>query len=128
MSFSPFKIIVAGTRTFNDYQFLKQSLDTLLTFFSRTLFVEVVCGGCSGADRLGKQYAVYKGYYVKEFPADWTRHGKCAGAIRNLEMARYADLCVVFWDGKSKGAKNMIDTAVAEGLLVKVFKYTEVEP
>jgi hypothetical protein len=35
------------------------------------------------------------------------------------------DICVVFWDGKSKGSRNMIETALSKGLLVKIIKYGE---
>lgn len=57
--------------------------------------------------------------------------GKCAGSIvarvtgnykRNRDMAVYASsddafgVLVLFWDGKSKGSKNMKSQAVAFGL------------
>ncbi|UNY48937.1 hypothetical protein P9294_gp222 [Bacillus phage FADO] len=34
-------------------------------------------------------------------------------------MAKYADACVVFWDGKSRGTKHMIDLAEKEGIILK---------
>lgn len=46
---------------------------------------------------------------VKRFPADWDRHGRAAGPIRNCQMAQYADALIAIWDGKSRGTKNMID-------------------
>jgi hypothetical protein len=35
-------------------------------------------------------------------------------------MANYADALIAFWDGKSKGTKNMIDLATQAGLKVMV--------
>jgi hypothetical protein len=35
-------------------------------------------------------------------------------------MAQYADALIAFWDGKSKGTKNMIDEAKKQGLIIKV--------
>ena len=40
--------------------------------------------------------------------ANWKVNGNKAGFIRNEEMAKYADACLILWDGKSRGTKNMI--------------------
>ena len=58
-----------------------------------------------------------------EFPADWERHGKAAGYIRNREMAQNADALVAFWDGESRGTKSMIDLAKEYDLAVRVLKF-----
>ena len=34
-----------------------------------------------------------------------------------------ADALIAFWDGKSRGTKNMIDTATKQGLKVAVVRY-----
>jgi len=115
-----FKVIVAGGREFNDYQLLKSKLDQLL---QNKTNVEIVCGKARGADTLGETYAKEMGHSVKEFPAQWNEFGKRAGYIRNEEMAKYADACVVFWDGQSKGTKHMIDSANKHKIEVRVIKY-----
>ena len=51
------KVIVAGTRTFNDYDFLKATLDNLLAGLQN---IEIVSGGARGADFLGELYAMEK--------------------------------------------------------------------
>lgn len=71
---------------------------------------EVVSGGARGIDKLGELWAKHRGIPVKRFPADWDKHGKAAGAIRNREMAEYADGALVLWDGESRGSKNMYET------------------
>jgi hypothetical protein len=107
-STEPFRCIVAGSRTFDDYEHLEATLNLLLCLKDK---VQIVSGGANGADKLGERYAKENGHEFKLFPADWDKHGKAAGPIRNEEMAKNADGCVVFWDGKSKGTKNMIDVA-----------------
>lgn len=82
--------------------------------------VEIVSGAARGADALGERYAAERGLAVKQFPADWDRYGRSAGYRRNAEMAEYADAAVVFWDGKSKGSKHMINLAKEKGLPVRV--------
>lgn len=123
------KVIIAGGRDFNDYNLLEKSCDFYLQNVKE---VEIVSGkqrtrnyvGSEdyGADFLGEKYATNRGYKVKEFPADWNL-GKSAGPVRNNEMAEYADYLIAFWNGKSKGTKNMIDLAEKKGLNVRIVKY-----
>lgn len=68
---------------------------------------EIVSGMASGADAAGVFYADDYKILLKEFPADWGKHGKAAGPIRNREMAEYADALLLLWDGKSSGSFNM---------------------
>lgn len=85
--------------------------------------VEIVSGGARGADSLGEKFAREHGCKIKRFIPDWDGLGKKAGFVRNWDMAKYADACVVFWDGKSKGTKHMIDLAKKEGLNLRVVEY-----
>jgi hypothetical protein len=119
-----FKVIIAGTRTFNDYGLLQKTMDRLL---ANTPFnaIEIVSGTANGADKLGERYAKECGLALKQFPADWNTLGKQAGYVRNKQMAEYAEACVVFWDGKSKGTQHMINLAKEHGLKLRVIKYGE---
>lgn len=110
------KIIVAGTRSFDNYALVCKILNRLKN-------VEVVCGEARGADALGKKFAIENGLVVHSFPADWDSHGKSAGYKRNEQMAKFADSCIVFWDGVSKGSKHMIDLAQRYGLKTLVVRY-----
>ena len=38
-------------------------------------------------------------------------------------MAKIADACLCFWDGKSKGTGHMIDLAAEFDLITEVVKY-----
>jgi len=111
------KVIIAGSRTFNDYKLLYDSCEKAL---SNSNNIEIVSGTANGADKLGERYANEKGYKVTQFPADWTNHGKRAGYLRNNQMAVYADALIAFWDYKSKGTGHMIDLAKANNIKVIV--------
>ena len=115
------KVIVAGGRDFSDYDLLKQTLNRLLMY--KLPNVEIVCGKARGADTLGECYAKELGLPIAYFPADWDQFGKAAGYIRNKEMAKYADACVIFWDGQSKGSKHMYDLALKEGIPTRIVRY-----
>ena len=107
-----FQVIIAGSRGFDDYGFIASALDNILPEGD----VTVISGTARGADKLGEMYAVNHGHSITRMPADWTRYGKRAGLVRNMDMAKAADACVVFWDGVSKGSKHMIDIAEREKL------------
>ena len=115
-----FKLIVAGSRDFTEYSFLKQRLEHLLQFITDE--IEIVSGRARGADLLGERFAKEKGYKIAEFPANWERDGKIAGFLRNTEMAKYSDACVVFWKNKSKGSKHMIDQANKFNLKLRIYE------
>jgi len=72
----------------------------------------VVSGGAVGADTVAEQTARAAGLGVLIFPAQWDRHGKSAGFIRNRRIVEHADRVVAYWNGTSRGAKNTIDLAV----------------
>lgn len=110
------KVIVAGSRDFDDYALLCNTLDEL--FPKRD--IEIVSGNARGADRLGERYAEDRWINCMKFPANWAKYGKGAGPIRNQEMADYADILVAFWDYQSSGTRDMITRAMKEGLEVHV--------
>lgn len=119
-----FKVIIAGSRTFDDYDMLCRYADHKLSriAWAPDLFgpIEIVSGGARGADSLGERYAKDKGYKLTVFRADWDRYGKRAGYLRNVQMAEYADALLAFWDGKSRGTANMIKEATVRGLMIGV--------
>ena len=118
-----FRVIIAGTRSFNDYELLRASCNNLLSEKQRTHTVVVISGTARGADQMGERYAKERGFQLRRFPADWEQHGKSAGHIRNAKMADNADALIAFWDGQSRGTKNMIDNARRKGLAIRIIQY-----
>ena len=121
-----FKLIVAGTRSFNDYELLRSVITQL--FMKRHCWIidwneEIVSGGAPGADTLAVRYATEADMPFKVFPADWKKYGRSAGPRRNRQMAEYADAAIVFWDGKSRGTQNMIQQMRELGKPVEVVIY-----
>ena len=111
------KTIIAGSRSFNDYELLFAILDNL-----DWNITEIVSGGCYGADLLGERWATSQNIPIKRFIPDWNKHSRAAGPIRNKQMAEYAEALVAFWNIESKGTKNMIETARKLGLKIKIVK------
>lgn len=115
-----FRVIIAGGRDFSDYEYLKTTMDYLLQNKSD---IVIVSGMARGADTLGVRYAQERGYPLMRFPAQWEKFGRAAGYKRNVEMADNADALVVFWDGQSRGTKNMIEIAAKRQMPVRIKRY-----
>ena len=105
-------VIVAGSRSFNDYRMLTEKLDYYFSVkISQGFKIHIVSGGAKGADMLAEQYAKEKGYESLVFPADWNRFGKSAGYKRNRQIHEFIAkfpyrACVCFWDGTSHGTAD----------------------
>lgn len=123
------RIIVAGSRDFDDYSLLKRTLKEYINGLDIADLSQVVIisGAARGADTLGEYFAYDYQIAVRKFPAKWDEIGKRAGWVRNAEMAKYAaekhGVLFAFWDGKSRGTKNMIDLANRYSLEVHVVNY-----
>lgn len=117
-----FRLVVAGSRSFSDYDRLAADLDRLLAL--RLPAVEIVCGGCpAGADALAVRYARERGLALRVFPAAWRSFGRAAGPLRNEQMAQYGDALVAYWDGRSAGTASMVRCASARGLRVVLRRF-----
>lgn len=122
------RVLVSGSRTFDDYDVLRKSLNHHIGSYIKKnglegLSVSIVDGGAKGTDKLAEKYAKEKDYNSYIFYAAWEEKGKGAGYIRNSEMLYFAidkgvekSLLVAFWDGSSKGTKHMIDLASKKGV------------
>ena len=117
-----FKLIVAGSRGFSDYELLKQKCDAVLAGKAADpdVVIQIISGGARGADTLGEKYAKERGYLVKIFKADWDK-GKMAGYVRNVAMADFSDALIAF-DFGTKGTGHMIQIAKTRKMLVRVIK------
>ena len=112
-----FRVVVAGSRNFNDYEKLSSELDKFLMGKKN---VTIISGTANGADKMGERYAKEHGIKIEQFPAEWGIYHKGAGPIRNLQMVKAADAVVAFWDNQSSGTRNIIDCARQENIPYKV--------
>jgi len=97
------KLAIIGSRTFTDYQLLKEKLD-----LHKSKITMVVSGGARGADSLGERWARDNKIPTCIFLPDWNKFGKRVGFIRNEDIIKNCDICIAFWDGISSGTKHSI--------------------
>jgi len=112
------RTIIAGTRdTELAYSHLVKAI--ALSGFEITQ----VLSGCSGmVDRCAETWARCHGKPLHRHPADWEKHGKKAGPVRNEAMAKQADALIAVWDGASPGTADMIRRARKHKLKVFIYR------
>lgn len=115
------KIGVVGSRGFNDYKLMKDTLDE----YKDKVFL-IVSGGARGADSLAEKWADENNIKTLIHKPDWDRYGKIAGFLRNTDIVADSDIIIGFWDGMSAGTENSINMAKKEGKLEKIVYFNKV--
>ena len=109
------KTIIAGSRTITNYRIVVAAIKKI------DWEITTIISGCAnGVDKLGEQWARENNIPIQHFPAEWERHGKSAGFIRNKKMADEANAVIAIWDGKSAGTAHMINIAKHNNLKLKI--------
>lgn len=116
------KVAVIGSRSFEDCSKVTMVLDEL------TEITHIVSGGAKGADNCAQDYAKKRGLPITIFYPNWKRYGRKSGLIRNRDIIENCDMCIAFWDGKSRGTANSLKIAKNLGKEIKIIRFnTEVE-
>lgn len=108
-------VLICGGRTYRNYRHVAMTLDGI---DAETRIDKVVTGGAGGADGLGFRWAMERGRNSDTYPAQWDKHGKAAGPIRNQQMLDEGkpDLVVAFPGGR--GTLDMTGRAKKTGVRV----------
>ena len=117
------RVIIAGSRKFYDYKLFSDVVTKYLKdkAFKKEQVLIISGDAASGADAMAIKYAIEHDIDYIKFTAKWDEQGKSAGYIRNALMAKWANALVAFWDGESKGTKNMIDISAKADLSTRVY-------
>ena len=109
------RVLVCGGRRYDDIVRFTSVMQELHRWVPIT---EVVTGGATGADAMAALWAGAHGAALHVIRADWKRHGKAAGPIRNQEMLdRFPpDLVVAFPGGA--GTADMVRRAMLAGVQI----------
>ena len=111
------RVAVVGSRFFTEYDYVKSCLDGIN---DRNKITVIISGGARGADSLGERYARENGIEFVLFAADWNKHGKAAGPIRNKQLIEEGkpEMVVAFKPGK--GTMNTIGHAERNNIEVVI--------
>ena len=100
------KLAIVGSRSFNDLEAFNKYMALLNDWFE---IIQIISGGAKGADTFGEEYAIVNNIPAMIFRADWKKYGKKAGYIRNVDIIKNCDVCIAFWDGRSKGTEHDLE-------------------
>ena len=89
-----------------------------VTGVNRPKITALIHGGARGADEGAAEWGKSEGLRVLAFPADWKKHGKAAGPIRNQRMIDEGKPDVVIAFPGGRGTANMVGLAKASGIRV----------
>lgn len=111
------KVLVCGGRNYTSRDTVFAILDEI---HAETVISLIINGEASGADWLSTLWANNHGVPVHGEPADWKKHGRAAGPIRNQKMMdeQKPDLVVAFPGGA--GTRSMVRIAEQAGVRVEV--------
>jgi hypothetical protein len=109
------RVLVCGGRDYRDRVRVFEVLDRL---HAERGFVTVIHGMAPGADREAEIWAGVRHVELRRFSAQWGKHGKAAGPIRNQRMIDdgHPDLVVAFPGGS--GTADCVARARAAGIEV----------
>jgi len=96
------RIAVVGSRRYPNMEEVAQFV------FEQPRDTVIISGGAAGVDTVAIHEARRLRMPYEVYPADWSRHGRRAGAIRNRTIVEKAEEIVAFWDGKSAGTEITI--------------------
>ncbi len=82
----------------------------------------IVSGGARGADTLAKEYAMKNNIPLVEYMPEYSKYGRKAPLLRNLQIVDNCDFLLAFWDGSSRGTKFTIDYAVKRRIPYRIVR------
>jgi hypothetical protein len=124
------KLAIVGFRDYNNYTQFHQHVDKYIaqvqpnnvldsgsgSSATTTCTVEVVSGGCRGADTMGEQYAKEHQFQMTIFKPNWTKYPykvsrNLAYTMRDQQIADYCTHMIAFPSKNGKGTQMTIEFA-----------------
>jgi len=115
-------VIVTGSRHWGDEEPIYRALDDACP----TLVVQ---GGAAGADAIARQWAKETRTPIRTFHANWLKHGRRAGPLRNGLMLRaYPQAIVLAFPLDGPGTADCMRQARELGMRVIVYRDPSAHP
>jgi len=115
------RVLVSGSRTWQKNTMIRDILRELPDRVPSP--ITLVVGEARGVDRYAAKVARDLGWRVEVHTADWRKHRKGAGMVRNQEMVRSGVTLGLFFIRKeSPGASGCLRMAIGAGVPSWVFR------
>lgn len=116
-------MLITGSRDWQDQQAVYKALADVVRELPADREAIIVHGACpTGADHMAHEWARGYGAVIEAHPANWAKHGRKAGPIRNaLMVAAGADICLAFIRNQSRGASYTARLAQVAGIPTRIW-------
>jgi hypothetical protein len=109
------RVLVCGGRDYADSVRVERELRKIHRAFGIDCLIH---GGARGADLLASVWATRGGILQECYSADWAKHGKRAGPIRNQRMLDEGKPAMVVAFPGGRGTADMVARAEKAGIAV----------
>lgn len=106
--------LVCGGRDFDDDVMFQSAMSDLVRL--RGMPSTIIHGAARGADTLADEWAKRHALRVRAFPANWRKHGRAAGPIRNQQMLDEGRPYLVVAFPGGRGTVDMVRRARDAGI------------
>ena len=115
------RVIVAGSRSYGNYEQFVKVLEWYLSFFGLTNALIISGDARDGPDAMAIRYCIENNRPYLPMAADWDGpKKKGAGYARNSDMDKISTHLLAFWDCRSRGTRHMIEISYKSNKNVKV--------
>lgn len=124
----PLRILITGSRDWPNEAAVRGALQRALDSVPPGREVRIVHGTAAGADTHAANFArdTANRSVEEAHPADWNRHGRRAGFVRNQEMVDSgADMVLAFINNNSRGATHAAAQAERAGIPVRRYQIND---
>lgn len=98
------RLCISGSRGIAE----TKAAEIVYNYVTTNPITSVNVGDARGVDSAAKLVCNELAIATTIHKADWHKHGRGAGFVRNFEMSLESDKLLAIWDGKSPGTKHMI--------------------
>jgi hypothetical protein len=129
------RLLITGSRNWTSHKRIMIAVTNQWVKWDKPKDALLISGNCpTGADRIAENVWDELGLTIEFHPANWKRHGKQAGFIRNQEMVDLgADFCLAFicecvspsctipYTHPSHGASHTVAAAERAGIQTRIY-------
>lgn len=117
------RLLVCGGRDFGSARDCAMLREVLDTWHARRPVTLLIHGAARGADSLAAAWAASVGVERLAFPADWGKHGRAAGHMRNAQMLHEGSPAAVLAFPGGSGTADMVRKAILGCVPVAIARY-----
>lgn len=119
-----YKVIIAVSKSFSDYQLFKSKCQYYLSEITKTHTIVILTGASKLSDEFIRKLSNDMNFITEPHEANWAKYEKGEAICRsNDEMTSNADALIAFWDGISTGIKDMLERAKQKKIKVAIVDY-----